>query len=42
MKEMSAFINIARIYIRMKITEKVTITQVAWVLSYMQGGVAKA
>jgi len=42
MKEVSAFINVARIYIRIKMTEKAVMTQVAWVLSYVQGGVAKA
>jgi len=42
MEKVSAFINAAHIYIRMKITEKTTITQVAWVLSYIQGEVAEA
>ena len=42
MEEVSAFINAARIYIRMKMTEEAATTQVAWVLSYVQGGVAKA
>jgi len=40
-KEVSAFINAARIYIRMKIIEEAATTQVAWVLSYVQGGVAE-
>jgi len=40
-EEMSAFINVARIYIRMKMTEEVATTQVAWILSYIQGGVAE-
>jgi len=35
MEEMSAFINVARIYIRIKMTEEAAMTQVAWVLSYM-------
>ena len=39
---MSAFINVAHIYIRMKMTEEVAIIQVAWVLLYIQGGVAEA
>ena len=39
---MSAFINVACIYIRMKMSEEAAMTQVAWVLSYMQGGVAEA
>jgi len=42
MEEMSVFINAARIYIRMKMTEEAATTQVAWVLSYVQGGVAEA
>jgi len=41
MEEVSAFVNTARLYIRMKITEEVGATQVAWVLSYMQGGIAE-
>jgi len=41
-EEMSAFINVARLYIRMKMVEETATTQVIWVLSYMQGGVAKA
>jgi len=42
MEEMSMFVNAARLYIRMKMTEETVATQVAWVLSYMQGGVAEA
>jgi len=42
MEEVSTFINAARIYIRMKMTEEAATTQVAWVLSYIQGGVAEA
>ena len=42
MEEVSAFINAAWIYIRMKMTEEVATTQVAWVLSYVQGEVAEA
>jgi len=41
MEEVSAFINAARLYIRMKMTEEAVTTQVAWVLSYVQGGVAE-
>jgi len=41
MEEVSMFVNTARLYIRMKITEEVGATQVAWVLSYMQGGIAE-
>jgi len=32
---MSAFINVAHIYIRMKMMEEAATTQVAWVLSYV-------
>jgi len=42
MEDVSAFINAACIYIRIKITEEAAMTQVAWVLSYMQGGIAEA
>jgi len=42
MEEVSTFINIACIYIRMKMTEEATTTQVAWVLLYVQGGVVEA
>jgi len=41
-EEMSVFVNAACLYIRMKIAEEVAATQVAWVLSYMQGGVVEA
>ena len=41
-EEVSAFINAAQIYIRMKMMEEAATTQVAWVLSYVQGGVAEA
>jgi len=40
-KKVSAFINTAHLYLRMKMTDEATTTQVAWVLSYMQGGVAE-
>ena len=42
MEDVSMFINVARIYIRMKMMEEAATTQVAWVLSYVQGGVAEA
>jgi len=42
MDEVSAFINAARLYIRMKMMEEAPTIQVAWVLSYMQGEVAEA
>jgi len=41
-EEVSTFINAACLYIRMKMAEEVAATQVAWVLSYVQGGVAEA
>jgi len=42
MEEVSTFINVARLYIRMKMMEEAATTQVAWVLSYVQGGVVEA
>jgi len=42
MEEVSTFINMARLYIRMKMMEEAATTQVAWVLSYVQGGVVEA
>ena len=42
MEEVSAFVNAAHLYIRMKMTEEAVVTQVAWVLSYVQGGIAEA
>jgi len=42
MEEMSAFVNGARLYIRMKMTEEAAAIQMAWVLSYVQGGIAEA
>jgi len=41
MEEVSTFINVARIYIRMKMTEEAATTQVAWVLSYVQREIAE-
>jgi len=42
MEEVSVFVNTACLYIRMKMTEETATTQVAWVLSYVQGGIAEA
>ena len=42
MEEVSAFINAARLYLRMKMTDEAATTQVAQVLSYVQGGVTEA
>ena len=41
-EEISTFVNAACLYIRMKMTEEAAATQVAWVLSYVQGGIAEA
>jgi len=41
-EEVSMFVNVARLYIRMKMTEEVVTTQVAWVLSYVQEGIVEA
>jgi len=41
-EEVSAFVNVARLYIRMKMTEEAAAIQVAWVLSYVQEGIAEA
>ena len=40
-EEVSAFINAARLYIRMKMTEEAAATQVALVLPYVQGRIAE-
>jgi len=37
MEEISVFVNVAQLYIRMKMTEEIVATQVAWVLSYVRG-----
>jgi len=42
MEDVSVFINVTCIYIRMKMTEEAATTQMAWVLLYVQGGVAEA
>ena len=42
MKEVSRINECAHLYIRMKMTEEAVATQVAWVLSYVQGGIAEA
>ena len=34
--------NVAQLYIRIKIIEEVAATQVAWVLLYVQGGIVEA
>ena len=40
-EEMSAFVNAACLYIRMKMMEEAAATQVVWVLSYVQEGIAE-
>jgi len=41
MEEVSVFVNAACLYIRIKMTEEAAATQVVWVLSYVQGGIAE-
>ena len=41
-EEVSTFVNAARLYIRIKMTEEVVVTQVAWLLLYVQGGIVEA
>jgi len=41
-EEVSMFINAACLYLRMKMNGEAATTQIAWVLSYVQGGVAEA
>jgi len=41
-KKVSVFINIACLYLSMKMTRETKATKMAWVLSYVQGGVAEA
>ena len=38
----SIFINVACLYLSIKMTGEMEATKMAWVLSYVQGGVAKA
>jgi len=42
MEKVSVFVNAAYLYIRMKISEEAAATQVAWVLSYVQGRIVEA
>ena len=42
MEEVSTFINAAHLYLSIKITEETKATKMAWVLSYVQEGVAEA
>ena len=40
-EEVSMFINVAHLYLSIRITEELKMARMAWVLSYMQGGVAE-
>ena len=42
MKEISTFINVAHLYLSMKITGELEVTKIALVLFYVQRGVAEA
>jgi len=42
MEEVSMFVNMAYLYLRMKMMGELKSTKMTWVLSYIQGGVAKA
>ena len=42
MEEVSMFVNIAYLYLRIKMAKELGLTKMAWMLSYMQGGVAEA
>jgi len=41
-EEVSIFVNAAHLYIRIKMAEEATVTQMAWVLLYVQEGIAGA
>jgi len=42
MEEVSTFINVAYLYLKMKMNGEAATTQIAWVLLYVQGEVAEA
>jgi len=42
MKEVGVFVNVACLYLRMKMKEKSESTKMAWVLSYVQREIAEA
>jgi len=42
MEKVSVFVNAAHLYIRIKMAKEAVATQVAWILSYIQGGVVEA
>ena len=41
-EEVGVFVNKVHLYLRIKMTEESESTKMAWVLSYVQGGVAEA
>ena len=41
MEEVNTFINMVQLYLSMKIIGESKATKMAWVLSYIQGGVAE-
>jgi len=42
MEKVSAFINMAHLYLSMKMMEELEVTKIAWVLSYVQKGIVEA
>jgi len=42
MEEVGVFVNVACLYLRMKITKESESTKMAWMLSYIQGGMVEA
>jgi len=42
MEEVSVFINVAYLYLSMKMTGESKVIKMVWVLSYMQGRIAEA
>jgi len=40
-KKVSVFINVACLYLRMKMIKELKSTKMVWVLSYVQGGIAE-
>jgi len=42
MEMLSMFINVAQLYLSMKITGELEMTKMAWVLFYMQGKIVEA
>jgi len=42
MKEVEVFVNVACLYLRMKMIRESESTKIVWMLSYVQGGMAEA